>query len=254
MRKVCVVIGVVCLLQNMIYADVVITHFSTNWWEALADNIQTVPERTDIDVGREIDIVSGDTDFDLDGDGKVEFTLVREGGNIREYELGHYEVDYSDGFSLRLGEGVSVTALSSPTETGTLLDQNTLWLGDEEANGYGHLFQLYPMSCDTQTGVCVVGEIDSSGPFLGGGYFGLSFTNQITDTLHFGWVQMADNSSNGHSYGHVLTYAYESESGMGIVVPEPGSVCMILGGTAGLMLYRRELQRSRKHPDDYCYR
>ena len=43
-------------------------------------------------------------------------------------------VSYCDQVSLRLGEGVSVTALSSPTEIGTLLDQNTSWLGDDETN------------------------------------------------------------------------------------------------------------------------
>jgi hypothetical protein len=243
---------VVGVLQNMSFADVVMNHFSANWWEALADNIQTVPERTDMDVGREIEVVIGNTDFDLDGDGKVEFTLVREGGNIDEYESGHYRVDYCKTVSLRLGEGVSVTALSSPTETGTLLDQNTFWLGDDETNEYGPLFQLDSMSCNTQTGECVSDQIAPSGPFLDGGYFGLHFINQITETLHFGWVQLADNSWNGHSYGHVLTHAFESESGVGIVVPEPGSVCMILTGLAGLIFYRRETVRSYKHPDD-CY-
>ena len=249
MRVVCISI-VISLLQAVTQADVVSTHYSTNWWEALADHIQTVPERTDIDVGREIEVVIGDTDFDLDGDGKVEFTLVRSGGDIYEYEPGHYAVSYCDQVSLRLGEGVSVTALSSPTETGTLLDQNTSWLGVDETNEYGLLFQLDPLSCDTQTGECVAGQVAPTGPFLNGGYFGLSFMN-ATGGLHYGWVHLEDNEGwNGHNYGHVLAHAYESDAGVGIVVPEPGSVGMIMGGTAALMLYRRELLRSRKHPDD----
>ena len=53
MRVVCISI-VISLLQAVTQADVVSTHYSTNWWEALADHIQTVPERTDIDVGREM--------------------------------------------------------------------------------------------------------------------------------------------------------------------------------------------------------
>jgi hypothetical protein len=117
-------------------------------------------------------------------------------------------------------------------------------------NEYGLLFQLYPMSCDTQTGECVAGEVAPTGPFLNGGYFGLSFMN-ATGGLHYGWVHLEDNEGwNGHNYGHVLAHAYDSDAGVGIVVPEPGSVGMIMGGTAALMLYRRELLRSRKHPDD----
>lgn len=253
MRVVCISI-VISLLQAVTQADVVSAHYSTNWWEALADHIQTVPERTDIDVGREYEVVIGDTDFDLDGDGKIEFTLVRSGGDIDEYldESGtkHYAVSFCDQVTLRLGEGVSVTALSSPTETGTLLDQNTSWLGVDETNVNGLLFQLDPLSCDTQTGECAAGQIAPTGPFLNGGYFGLSFMN-ATGGLHYGWVHLEDNEGwNGPNYGHVLAHAYESDAGVGIVVPEPGSVGMIMGGTAALMLYRRELLRSRKHPDD----
>ena len=52
----------ISLLQTVTQADVVSTHYSTNWWEALADN-ETVPER-----------------MMRDGD-EGEFTLVRSGGN-----------------------------------------------------------------------------------------------------------------------------------------------------------------------------
>lgn len=117
-------------------------------------------------------------------------------------------------------------------------------------NEYGLLFELYPLSCDTQTGESVAGQVEPTGPFLNGGYFGLSFMN-ATGGLHYGWVHLEDNEGeNWHNYGHVLSHAYECDAGVGIAVPEPGSVGMIIGGTAALMLYRRELLRSRKHPDD----
>ena len=96
-------------------------------------------------------------------------------------------------------------------------------------------------------------------PYLTSGYFvedvtayaGLRF--EIGTNTHYGYV-LIDEEPGLRGGGFIVEYGYESlpETAFTLpaIIPEPGSVAMILGGASLLALYRRERMRTQKHPDD----
>ena len=96
-------------------------------------------------------------------------------------------------------------------------------------------------------------------PILSSGYFASNVTAyaglrfEMGTNTHYGYV-LIDEVSFFRGGGFIVEYGYESLPDTAFtlpaIIPEPGSVVMILGGASLLALYRRERMRTQKHPDD----
>lgn len=103
-------------------------------------------------------------------------------------------------------------------------------------------------------------SIGPSNPFLtapniGGGYrstafqtgvvasFGISFLNEATGAIHYGWVDLSTGANAGFP-ASVLSYGYEATPGTPvtiITIPEPSTFALILSAVAaaGAFVFRR---------------
>ncbi len=108
-------------------------------------------------------------------------------------------------------------------------------------NSTGHI--RLPSGCkdSIERAACFdAGGLFCGGNFLGGiGYLGAEF--DIAGDTHYGWLEIS--SLDGVPYIDVLSWAYESEPGVGILagaIPEPSATAMLLA--AGLLILRRRRQ------------
>lgn len=75
--------------------------------------------------------------------------------------------------------------------------------------------------------------------------FGFRFTNEDGGTTHFGWVEVTFGASAGSRT--ITGYAFESVPGASVqagIVPEPGTVALMLAGLAGVGAAARRARKS----------
>ncbi len=165
------------------------------------------------------------TYLDLNDDGIDNFVFINESG------------------TLSLGPIANSAAIADPTwqpgQTRYRPLEETMLIGMDidspyEWNQSEDMIVSYMMHIPT-------GEVIGIGPWhtVTNGLLGISF--EIDGNTHYGWMRMSDVS---FSTFIVHDWAYETQPGVGIgagVIPEPGTLILLLSGGALVLASRRRL-------------
>ena len=154
--------------------------------------------------------------IDLDGDGVLDYIIPGSHGQIDVLPQGFNRALSTDQFGTFYAD-----ALPAGSFIGVDPDDDMVW-------GAGSPIMA---GCFNAGGVFCFGE------FLGGiDYLGAEF--DIAGNTHYGWLEI--RSRDGIPFIDVLSWAYESEPGVGILagaIPEPSAAAMLLA--ASLLALRR---------------
>jgi len=162
--------------------------------------------------------------IDLDGDGVTDYIIPGSHRQINVYPQGFNQALSTDQFGTLYAANLSAGLL-----IGADPGEDQVW-GAAPAPIMAACFNAGGLFC--------------GGNFLGGiGYLGAEF--DIAGDTHYGWLEIS--SLDGVPYIDVLSWAYESEPGVGILagaIPEPSATAMLLA--AGLLILRRRRQSHRE--------
>jgi len=159
-------------------------------------------------------------DFDIDGDGAIDYMFSSPGTEMTALPVGSNRVLIIDQFGTRFGENLDQDSIVGPIpQNGLRWDTSSIVLGGCASGGGG------AQACP--------GQFQSGLDLLG-----LEF--EIAGQTHYGWIEIESIQDFGPVRFH--RWAYESEAGMPInagAIPEPSTGLLLCLSLAACLRRRR---------------